>query len=321
MYEQDSAGQQQPAQYPAAGIQAPDAATGTAGGTGTAAPAFIAGGAVAAEQPGMSHSISDNEYFLEGQRLFQTAEETYRYGDYDTAFLLAYDAIFYAQLSDGFVTQQMKIKAINDAIASARTRLDWAASTGVSDQHPEEYGEAEGWYEKSVADRSDEEWDSAYYAAHQVVDLLAFMQVPDIKPPEAARQPDTRPSGTAPASTGPSDARQPGTAPAGTSPAGGGAPDTRSANTTPTDGAALPATYTVRTWANSRDCFWTIAGRPGVYNDPHRWRTLYNANRSKLPDPDNPNLIEPGTVLDIPSLRGELRQGEWDPGKTYSPLR
>ena len=83
---------------------------------------------------------------------------------------------------------------------------------------------------------------------------------------------------------------------------------------------ALPATYTVRAWNIARDCFWNIAGYPWVYGDPHRWRTLYNANRSKLPQPDNPNRLEPGTVLDIPSIRGELRQGAWDPNTTYSPL-
>jgi nucleoid-associated protein YgaU len=84
---------------------------------------------------------------------------------------------------------------------------------------------------------------------------------------------------------------------------------------------ALPAAYTVRPWSVSRDCFWNIAGYPWVYGNPHQWRTLYNANKSKLPNPDNPNVIEPGTVLDIPSIKGEPRQGAWESGKTYEPLR
>jgi nucleoid-associated protein YgaU len=82
----------------------------------------------------------------------------------------------------------------------------------------------------------------------------------------------------------------------------------------------LPATYTVRPWATTRDCFWNIAAYPWVYGNPRLWRILYNANRSKLPDPNNPNLIEVGTVLDIPSIRGEIRQGAWDSSKTYPPL-
>lgn len=79
----------------------------------------------------------------------------------------------------------------------------------------------------------------------------------------------------------------------------------------------LPGQYTVRTWANERDCLWNIAGYSWVYGNPWRWRTLYDANRSKLPDPNNPDLIEPGMVLDIPSISGETRQGMWDPSKTY----
>lgn len=75
--------------------------------------------------------------------------------------------------------------------------------------------------------------------------------------------------------------------------------------------SGLPAQYTVRPWALTRDCLWSIAGQPWAYSDPHQWRVLYNANKSKLPDPNNPNLIEPGMVLDIPSLKGETRQGMW----------
>jgi HEPN domain-containing protein len=83
----------------------------------------------------------------------------------------------------------------------------------------------------------------------------------------------------------------------------------------------LPATYTVRPWSVSKDCFWNIAGFPWVHGNPHQWRLLYNANKSKLPDPNNPNLLEPGIVLDIPSIKGEVRQGAWTSGMTYEPLK
>ncbi|GHV63292.1 hypothetical protein AGMMS49587_12860 [Spirochaetia bacterium] len=85
--------------------------------------------------------------------------------------------------------------------------------------------------------------------------------------------------------------------------------------------APLPAQYTVRPWNISGDCFWNIAGKPWAYGDPSQWRILYNANKAKLPDPNNPNLIKPGMVLDIPSIGGEIRQGMWTAGQTYSPLR
>jgi nucleoid-associated protein YgaU len=78
---------------------------------------------------------------------------------------------------------------------------------------------------------------------------------------------------------------------------------------------SLPSQYTVRTWTSVKDCLWNIAGYSWVYGEPRRWRELYEANKSKLPDPDNPNLIEPGTIIDIPSIRGEVRRGMWEPGR------
>lgn len=82
----------------------------------------------------------------------------------------------------------------------------------------------------------------------------------------------------------------------------------------------LPSQYLVGAWTSLKDCLWNIAGRSWAYGDPFKWRNLYDANKTKLPDPNNPNLIEPGMVLDIPSIKGEFRQGVWEPGKTYTPL-
>jgi len=79
----------------------------------------------------------------------------------------------------------------------------------------------------------------------------------------------------------------------------------------------LPAQYTVRTWQNTRDCLWNIAGASWAYGDPFQWKRLYDANRAKMPEPGNPDLIHPGMVLDIPSIKGEVRQGMWDPAVKY----
>jgi hypothetical protein len=73
----------------------------------------------------------------------------------------------------------------------------------------------------------------------------------------------------------------------------------------------LPAQYTVRSWKETGDCFSAIANMPFIYGNYSKWWILYEANKSKLPKPDNPNLIYPGTVLDIPSLEGEERSGIW----------
>ncbi|MCL2601190.1 MAG: LysM peptidoglycan-binding domain-containing protein [Treponema sp.] len=84
--------------------------------------------------------------------------------------------------------------------------------------------------------------------------------------------------------------------------------------------AQLPSQYTVRSWAEFRDSLWTIAGRSWAFNDPRQWRRLYEANRNKMPQTGNPDLIHPGMILDIPSIRGETRQGMWQPGVQYPPL-
>ena len=80
----------------------------------------------------------------------------------------------------------------------------------------------------------------------------------------------------------------------------------------------LPSQYTVRSWSDHKDCLWIIAGYSFIYGDPWKWRELYDANRSRLPQPNNPNVIEPGFVLDIPSIRGETRRGMWDPNANYN---
>jgi hypothetical protein len=73
----------------------------------------------------------------------------------------------------------------------------------------------------------------------------------------------------------------------------------------PAPDAILPKYYRVTKWPT--DCFWKIAEL--VYDDPYRWPILYEANRSKLADPENPDLLDAGIVLEIPSINGERREG------------
>ncbi len=76
-------------------------------------------------------------------------------------------------------------------------------------------------------------------------------------------------------------------------------------------GKVLPAFYEVVLNVNDRDCLWKIAEYDFVYGDPWKWKVLYNANKSILQDPDNPALIQPGQILKIPSIKGELREGTY----------
>jgi len=197
--------------------------------------------------------LLNNDFIIESRRLTKLAQEAYIEGDYDLSAQTAEEAIWYAQMSEVYI-----------AITTARNRLEWAVSSGASEQYPVEYNEAADWYDKSIAFREEDELDESLDAAHKVIDILAYL--------------------------------------------GAGAPDGK---------YPLPATYTVRSWASFKDCFWNIAGHPWVYGDPHKWRILYNANRSKLPNPNNPNWIEPGMIIDIPSIQGETRQGAWDASRTY----
>jgi len=69
---------------------------------------------------------------------------------------------------------------------------------------------------------------------------------------------------------------------------------------TPAEAGNRPSTFTVRSWAVYRDCLWNIAALPEVFGDPTQWRELFYANRQRMPDPNNPDLILPGMVLEIP---------------------
>ncbi|MDR0556291.1 MAG: LysM peptidoglycan-binding domain-containing protein [Treponema sp.] len=79
----------------------------------------------------------------------------------------------------------------------------------------------------------------------------------------------------------------------------------------------LPGIYTVRDWAATKDCLWNIAAMPWAYNDPFQWTIIYEANKSILPRPDEPDLVYPGLVLTLPSVKGEIREGMWLEGAEY----
>lgn len=82
----------------------------------------------------------------------------------------------------------------------------------------------------------------------------------------------------------------------------------------------LPEYYIIDTWARVRDCLWNIAGRPYIYNDPTRWKKLYNENKRILPKPDNPDLVYPKIKIHIPKLGDEYREGVYDPNEEYETI-
>ena len=57
------------------------------------------------------------------------------------------------------------------------------------------------------------------------------------------------------------------------------------------------------------DSLWKIASYDFIYGNPYFWVLLYRANRHNFINDNNPNLIEPGQTLIIPSLSNEVRNG------------
>ncbi len=91
--------------------------------------------------------------------------------------------------------------------------------------------------------------------------------------------------------------------------------------TNPAEGEiVLPRYYVVRLIPANRDCLWNIAGYPFIFNDPMKWKLLYDANKGKLVVPANPDLILPKQVFEVPSIAGEKREGTYDPKKKYPAL-
>jgi len=85
-------------------------------------------------------------------------------------------------------------------------------------------------------------------------------------------------------------------------------------------GDVWPAVYVVRLIPQRRDCLWRIAEYPFIYNNPLKWKVIYAANKKTFRDPGNPNLIFPGQKLTIPAIKGETRDGTYDPSRTYKPF-
>ncbi|MDR3341797.1 MAG: LysM peptidoglycan-binding domain-containing protein [Treponema sp.] len=243
---------------------------------------------------GIPPTIRNNTYFIESVRLTNLAQESLEDGDYDESTRYAAEAIRYARLSDEYVALQLKIKEADDVMATAKARLDWAASIDAVWRYPTEYKQAQTSFDTATIARSAENWDRTIEAARRVMTVLASLQeAPPTPPPPSPVVLEE----VVPAAPPPSRPVVEDTAP------------------------VLPARYRVRPWNVSKDCFWNIAGRNWAYSDPTKWKLLYNANKLKLPQPNNPNMLPPGTILDIPSIQGEVRQGIWDATLTYTPIR
>jgi len=164
---------------------------------------------------------------------------------------------------EAFLNAQLSDEYVStQLLAEAKRLVDWADFYNIAERHPNNVQLGKEHYENAVALHSEESWNESSDSSIKSIEVLSVLL----------------------AGTGAVANNRPTTT--------GGSLGTTSSGST--------SQYTVRTWAVERDCFWNIAGYDWVYGDPWKWRTLYEANKHKIPDPNNPDLVEPGTVLDIP---------------------
>jgi nucleoid-associated protein YgaU len=280
--------------------------------------------------------LLNNQYYRDSLKEKKLADEDFDLGDYDAAAVHAAEAGRLAILSDNYIAEQLRLKAERDAAERARLAAEKAAR------------------DKAEADRL-----AALEAARlkAEADALAARQAADAAALAASRQAEAdrlaaeaarlqaviaevdaaiaaaKDKLAAAVSIG---ADQVSPAPYKSA---RGAYDSALAARTGKDWATaltqaqrvaallegikgyatLPATYKVRPWSQSKDCFWNIAAYPFVYGDATKWKVLYEANKKKLKRPDNPDLLNVGIVLDIPSLKGEVRSGAWSSDAVYAP--
>jgi nucleoid-associated protein YgaU len=245
-------------------------------------------GLVAAALP--AQSLLDNEHYKKAQALKAQSDTALASGDYDAATSLAEEAKKELALSDAYVAEMTGRYRANGWLQRGTERLAQAKADGADARGKDLYDSAVGDLDKAKAAYDGGTWDNSVGFSKRAIAAL------DQIPAKATTTTTVEPVAVEPVAVEPVPVE-----PVPVEPA------------TP----ALPATYTVRLILARRDCLWRIAAYPFVYNDPLKWKVLYDANRNILTDPGNPDLILPGQVLTIPSIAGETREGAYDPDVTY----
>jgi predicted RNA-binding protein with PUA-like domain len=229
--------------------------------------------------------------------------------------------------------QRLLAQEVVAILASAKEQLDWAASIGADTQFPAEYNQAGTAYNDALEAQAQKNWNNAIAAAERATAAVAEIERLKLKEAQdalaAAKERLDWAASVAAAIHFPgafTEAQDAYHEAERALAENDWATALINANKVLASLASvheifpLPAQYLVRTWQAVRDCLWNIAGYPWVYNDPTLWRRIYDANRSKLPNIDNPDFILPAVILDIPSIRGEQREGIWDEDRVYEPL-
>ncbi len=227
-----------------------------------------------------AQSLLDNEFYNKAKELKAQSEQALAEGDYDNAADLAAQAQDLLAKSDAYVVKMRGFYTANGWLSRAKESLDHAKSIQAEVNFKDDYDKASTAVQGAKDALDAEKYDDSIALSKEALAALEGVRVVE-------KQPEVTPVVTPPPVEEP-----------------------------PT----LPGQYTVRLNMSRRDCLWRIAGFPWVYNDPHQWKALYDANKAVLTDPKNADLILPGQVFTIPSIAGEKREGMYDPDKTYPEI-
>lgn len=244
-----------------------------------------------------AQNIFENEFYLKSLEYRQMADKAYADGDYEQAYSFALKAEEYAGLSDQYIAKMKAMYQANAKLSAAQRRIDYANAIKLVSFHPSLYEEAVQTFASAEELYKNENYEEALAQAQAVIDLLVGITPQGTK---IAQEPEGDSSTTSSNTASSSSA-------------------TSNTNVAPIV-QLLPKYYTVRLIPERRDCFHRIAEYAFVYADPYKWEILYNKNKHLLVDPNNPHLIHPGQVFEIPSIKGESRDGMYDPEIDYPSI-
>lgn len=262
-------------------------------------------------------SYDDNEFQVKSREYSELAKKAFDAGDYVSSIEYSKQAEEYAAKSYEYIQRMLARTEAENEMNRARTRLTWARENNAATTNPQAFALAMEALDAGALAFDNEEYDVATVCAKKVLDALSV-----ISGYEKAFGKEDKAQSTTASSTGnagSTSSSTTSTTSTTTSTSTTPSENTSTGTTTteiPSDYEGLPKYYVVRTFRGEKDCLWNIAQNPLVYNDPYKWTVLYEANKSRLPDPNNPNWLEPGIILEIPSLKGEVRSGTYNPGNT-----
>ncbi len=199
--------------------------------------------------------------------------------------------------SNSVINQCLKFKSVLYILA-ARERIAEVDSFNGDEMYPQEYSNATDSLDMAESMFLDDAYEKSINYSKNVL-----FELDDVEP-ETVAQVDITPVDITPVDITPVDITPVDITPVDTTPV-----DT----TQQIDKAVLPKYYIVRLIPEDRDCLNQIAGYEFIYNDPEKWQILWEANKNILKDPNNPHLIFPGQILEIPIIGDELREGTYIP--------